>query len=232
MSIVISKRLQAIANMVPECKTAADIGTDHGYLTVWLLENNICSTAIAADINAGPLSKAKETAETYNMTERISFRLCDGLAQISENETDVVIIAGMGGETIEGILSEAPWTKKKKLVLQPQSKIPELRMWLHENGYMVEDAVLVYDASRYYVVWRVVSGIEAQPDTLGSYIDKTLKDNHDPLLPGYLSHLIAKNNSVINGLSKANSASVELDEIINLNSEFEKLLKECETWQK
>lgn len=232
MSIVLSKRLQAIADMVPKCSTAADVGTDHGYLPIWLLENDVCCSAIAADINAGPLSKAKDTAENYNMTERISFRLCDGLAKISADETDVITIAGMGGETIEGILTAAPWAKSKTLILQPQSKIPELRMWLHNNGYTIEDAALVYDASRYYVVWRVVCGSEAEPDIICSYIDRSLFTKKDPLLAGYLKHLISRNESVISGLKKSNSVSSELDEVTKLNEKFADVLKECEAWQK
>ncbi len=232
MSIVLSKRLQAIANMVPKCSVAADIGTDHGYLPVWLLENNVCATAIAADINAGPLSKAKETALNYNVSSRVSFRLCNGLADICESETDVIIIAGMGGETIEGILSAAPWTKAKTLVIQPQSKIPELRRWLSRNGYSVESAALVYDASRYYVVWRVTAGEENEPNLLNSHIDKLLIANKDPLLIGYLRHLISKNEAIIAGLKKSDSAADNIAEIANMNNEFEKLLQECESWQK
>jgi len=218
--------------MVPGCSVAADIGTDHGYLPIWLLENGICKTAIAADINSGPLSKAKDAAVVYAMTDRISFRLCDGLASIQENEAEVVIIAGMGGETIEGILSAAPWTITKTLIIQPQSKIPELRLWLHKNGYRVENASLVYDASRYYVIWRAVNGSEPCPDILNCHVDRLLFENKDPLLPGYLNHLISRNNAIISGLEKSSSSSSDAQEIRHLNEQFAKMLKECEKWQK
>lgn len=218
--------------MVPKCSVAADIGTDHGYLPIWLLENGTCDTAIAADINSGPLSKAKDTAASYAMTERMSFRLCDGLASIQEHEADVIIIAGMGGETIEGILSAAPWTITKTLILQPQSKIPELRLWLHNNGYRVENAALVYDAARYYVVWRVASGSEACPDIVSRHVDRLLFENKDSLLPGYLNNLISRNKAIIAGLEKSNSSSADAQEIIQLNEQLAKMQKECEKWQK
>ena len=106
----LSPRLQAIAEQVPQGAHLADVGTDHGYLPVWLLRDGRINSAIAADLREGPLNRARETARRFNVEEQISFRLCDGLSAIRPEETDTVTIAGMGGETIISILEAAPWT--------------------------------------------------------------------------------------------------------------------------
>ena len=105
----LSPRLDAIARQVPQGARLADIGTDHGYLPVWLLMRGTIERAIAADLREGPLGRARKTARQYGQSEKISFRLCDGLTDIDPDEVDVITIAGMGGETIATILEAAPW---------------------------------------------------------------------------------------------------------------------------
>ena len=105
--IRLSPRLQMVADFVPPCTCAADIGTDHGYLPVWLLQNGIAETAIAADIHAGPLANARQSAHAYDLTERFRFVLADGLQFPDAKDADVITIAGMGGETICAILAAA-----------------------------------------------------------------------------------------------------------------------------
>ena len=105
--IRLSPRLQMVADFVPPCTCAADIGTDHGYLPVWLLQNGIAETAIAADIHAGPLANARQSAHAYDLTERFRFVLADGLQFPDAKDADVITIAGMGGETICAIMADA-----------------------------------------------------------------------------------------------------------------------------
>ena len=104
-------RLQCIASLVPKGARLADIGTDHGYLPVYLLQEGTIGHAIVSDINALPLAHARATAAEYGVTEKLDFRLCPGLAKLRPEECDTVAIAGMGGETILGILEAAPWTR-------------------------------------------------------------------------------------------------------------------------
>ena len=99
-------RLQCIASLVPQGARLADVGTDHGYLPVWLLQHGRIESAIASDINALPLDHARATAREYGVTERMDFRLCPGLAKIKAEECDAIAIAGMGGETIAQILAD------------------------------------------------------------------------------------------------------------------------------
>ena len=121
---------------MPQGARLADVGTDHGYLPVWLLQHGRIESAIASDINALPLDHARATAREYGVTERMDFRLCPGLAKIKAEECDAIAIAGMGGETILGILEAAPWTHEDvhTLILQPQTKIDLLRCWLCGHG--------------------------------------------------------------------------------------------------
>ena len=136
----LTPRLGAIAQQVPLGARLADVGTDHGYLPVWLLLNGRIKGAVAADLRKGPLERARETAQLYGQSVAISFRLCDGLTDIISDEVDTVVIAGMGGETIIDILKAAPWTRQEKLLLlQPMTGIPNLRRWLQNNGYAILD---------------------------------------------------------------------------------------------
>ena len=91
----LTARLQSVADQVPQGAAFADIGTDHAYLPVWLLLNGRIRHAIAADLREGPLNSARETAEQYGVSHQVSFRLCNGLADISADEVDTIAIAGM-----------------------------------------------------------------------------------------------------------------------------------------
>jgi len=147
----LSARLQSIADQVPQGALFADIGTDHAYLPVWLLLNKRIDNAIAADLREGPLSRARETADQFGVSEKVSFRLCNGLVGIAAHEVDTIAIAGMGGETIAEILSVAPWTKERTLLLlQPMTSFPDLRLWLQQNGYKIEKEVISREGRRLY----------------------------------------------------------------------------------
>ena len=131
-------RLRLLADLVPQGARLADIGTDHGYLPVWLMQQGRIASAIAADIGPEPLAHARRTAEEYGAA--LDLRLCDGLRGIAPHEADTVVMAGMGGETIRDILRAAPWTADghHTLLLQPMTKVELLRGWLRENGYLIK----------------------------------------------------------------------------------------------
>lgn len=155
----LTARLQSVADQVPQGAAFADIGTDHAYLPVWLLLNGRIEHAIAADLREGPLNSARETVEQYGVSKRVSFRLCNGLADISANEVDTIAIAGMGGETIASILEAAPWTKDGKLLLlQPMTSFPDLRLWLQKNGYNIEKETIAKEGRRLYSCLTVRAG--------------------------------------------------------------------------
>ena len=150
----LNSRLAAIAGMVPPDTIIADVGTDHAYLPIWLVKKKVCPKAVAMDIRRGPLDRARENMCRYQVEDKISLRLSDGLEQLSPGEADIIVIAGMGGELISRILSRAQWLKQtsSRLILQPMSAAAELRMWLSEEKYRLQREIAVMDAGRIYTV--------------------------------------------------------------------------------
>lgn len=227
--IRLSPRLQMVADFVPPCACAADIGTDHGYLPIWLLQNGVIRSAIAADIHAGPLANARQSAAAYDLEERFRFVQADGLRFPDAQAADVVTIAGMGGETICAILATAPWLRQgKQLVLQPQSKVPELTDWLWRNGFTIEDAALCRDAGKRYLALRVLGQTAAQAYTL----EQLLLRRRDPLLPEQLTEEIRRQTRARAGMAHAKQTpAAELAALDARLSQLQACLKEVQTWQ-
>lgn len=153
----LTARLRAVAEMVRPGSRVADIGTDHALLPVWLLQSGRCPAAVASDIGEGPASSARHTVETAGLTARIAVRVGDGLAPVSPDEAEDIVIAGMGGETIAAILEAAPWVRDARyhLVLQPMSKPERLRRFLFENGFAITHEDVIAEGERLYDVMSV-----------------------------------------------------------------------------
>lgn len=149
-------RLRLCASMIRSGGRVADIGTDHAYLPIWLARNGLIEKAIAADIHLGPLQKAAMNVRRHGVQDLVDTRLSDGLEQVFPNEVDDVVIAGMGGETIAGILQKAVWLKQpdKQLVLQPMTCAKELREFLAGEGYAVKEERATLADGRVYSVMR------------------------------------------------------------------------------
>lgn len=194
-------RLQCIASLVPRGARLADVGTDHGYLPVYLLQRGVIDHAIASDINKAPLDHARATAREYGVEDKMDFRLCAGLADISAEETDTVAIAGMGGETILSILEAAPWTcdGAHTLILQPQTKIALLRRWLAEHGFAFLRERLVRDKGQLYAV-LVVSRGETRALSEGEALCGVLLGK-DPLYGALLDEQLQKLTRAAQGLA-------------------------------
>ena len=139
MIINLSERLLAAASLVKGGGILADIGTDHGYLPIHLIQSGKIVKAIAADIGKMPLENARKSVVQYELADKIELRLSDGLNSFRENEVDEIVFAGMGGTLIAEKLKETPWIKNKKLhfVFQPQSRAEELSQFLFENGFQI-----------------------------------------------------------------------------------------------
>ncbi len=153
--IKLDTRLKMAAEEVREGKIVADIGTDHAYLPAFLIENNICSSAIAADIGKGPLENARKVVSTSkDLSEKIELRLSDGLKEIEADEVDDIVIAGMGGILIAEILTAAPWVKdkEKRLILQPMSHAEDVRKYLCENRFEIIKEKACTDGKHNYII--------------------------------------------------------------------------------
>lgn len=134
----------------------ADIGSDHGYLPIWLLLQGRVSSAIAADIGEGPLSSAERNAVKYHC--EIKTILSDGFKNVPADEVEDAVIAGMGGGLMISIITAAPWLRdtNKHLILQPMTMVPELREWLSKEGFAIRKEEAVMDEGKVYSVMSVV----------------------------------------------------------------------------
>jgi dinuclear metal center YbgI/SA1388 family protein len=186
MKLPISDRLLCCASFLYG-KRVADVGCDHGYLGIHLLENHIAESVIAADINEGPLQSAMRNAEKYGVADKMTFHLSDGAKNIPR-DFDALVCAGMGADTMIHILEEAPWLRSKQyyLVLQCQSKTPMLRRYLSNTGWRIVEESIVKDGKFLYTVMAVVWQPEHAGLTAGEcYITPAMLNsiNHD--LPEY-----------------------------------------------
>ena len=205
MSIRLSPRLRALAGFIPAGAVPVDVGTDHAYLPVWLLQEGVCERAYATDLRPGPLARARAGAEEHGVAERLTLFLCDGLALCPPEAVDTVVLAGMGGETILGILDRSPWALDRRLVIQAQTKLPELRAALVERGLAIQDAALADDAGRLYLIWLVGRG----PGDPEAAVDAPLLEKRDPLLKPWLAEQIKRASKQLHGLESARAVDGE-----------------------
>lgn len=187
--IKLSKRLAAAAKMVRPAKSFADIGCDHGYLPVYLVQNGIVESAFACDINEGPLSKCKEVAVEQGLEDKITCILAPGLEGLKKNDAKEIAICGMGGELIADIIMACPFSKSKDVhfVLNPMTRQHVLRRRLCENGFEIGNDIIVADGRHYYNVleaWYTGNYIKHDESYyfLGNIRDFTNK--------GYFEHLL------------------------------------------
>ena len=206
-------RLQMLADLVPPGSALADVGTDHGYLPVYLLQKGAIKRAIASDIGVEPLDHARRTAEEYGAA--LELRLCDGLAGIAPYEADTVVIAGMGGESIIAILSAAPWTKNGcRLILQPMTRQELLRRWLAENGYRFTAERLVEDKGTIYPILCVEGGAQPPLSEAETYSGLLLAD--DPLYGEYLTRQMARLKKAADGMRRSQDNACKADSLDSL----------------
>lgn len=228
----LSPRLYTIAQAVPRGARLADIGTDHGYLPVWLLQRGIIEKAIAADLRSGPLDRAKETVNKFDLSDKVDLRLCDGLTGVDASETDCVVIAGMGGETIIHILDAAPWTKQEEtvLILQPMTSQENLRRWLLQNGYRIVREMIAQEEKNFYTIMVVRPGADVSMSAGEEFAGR---QSNDALRGSYLSHLIIKVSRTLEGQRRAiKPDEMALEETERLLNELINMRKEWETWQR
>lgn len=182
--MVLPERLLAIANQVPACEAMADIGCDHGYLPIYLLQSGRVSRAVAMDIHRGPLEQALLHIEKYGMASCIELRQSDGLAKLRPGEVQAVVIAGMGGMLIKDILEKADprvLDSLETLVLQPQTEADQVRRILHEKGFRIVDEMMVEDRGKRYVICRAEHGQECYADNLEYQYGRLLYEKRDPV---------------------------------------------------
>ena len=219
MKIPISDRLLSCCRFVKPGDRVADIGCDHGYLGIYLLKNNIAKSVIAADINEGPLNAAVFNSEKYGVRDRIQFFLSDGVKNIPR-EFDTLVCAGMGGDTMISILEAAPWLKggSYRLILQCQSKRPELRKYLSQTGWFIREESVLKDGKFLYTVMEVIwlPGLELTPG--GCHFSPALLKNPGKDVPAFYRWVVGGLKMIVdNQGEKADPFKVEaLQELTDL----------------
>ena len=155
----LSERLKLVASFVPEGSRIADIGTDHGYVPIYLAEIGKIKSALAMDVRKGPLARADEHIEEYrhdvgDAAISIETRLSNGLEKLQAKEADTVIIAGMGGELEISILEAGKqlWSSIRHWIFSPQSDLEKFRRYLKENGFFIENEAMILDEGKFYTV--------------------------------------------------------------------------------
>ena len=159
----LSDRLKAIADMVTHGNSLVDVGCDHGYLPIYLVKKGIIKSAVASDVNKGPLEAARRNIKLYGIDENvIRTRISDGLKNILPGEGESLVIAGMGGALTVKILEESfdTFYSFEEVILQPQSEIEKVRKFVSENGWKISEEDFLKEDGKYYSVMRLVKTSE------------------------------------------------------------------------
>lgn len=179
----------------------ADIGTDHGFLPLYCLQEGLVTRAVLSDVNEGPLKRARETLEGSQIApERYDLRLGSGLSVLKRGEVTTAVIAGMGGELIASILAEDPAVTDsvKRFVLQPRSRSGQLRSWLWENGWAVRKESFAKERGRLCQILCVEKGVQTP------YVYPDIPESEDPLMLEFLDREIVNIRIITENLRRSN----------------------------
>ena len=215
MKIPLSDRLLTCCRFVKPGDRVADVGCDHGYLGIYLLKQGIAAFVMESDVAEGPLQSAMRNAVKYGTKSKMSFHLSDGVKNIPR-DFDTLVCAGMGADTIISILDHAPWLKdsRYRLVLQCQSKRPELRQWLYDTGYRIHRETLAKDGKFVYSIMEVVYEPGHHITPAETYLTPQLLEDNHPLLPEYYARVKHGLELTVFGMKRAESEQLPIYESI------------------
>jgi len=226
----LSKRLNWIIEKLNKVDIIMDVGTDHGYIPIYLVKNNIASKVIASDINKDPLKKAKINASLDGVLDKIDLRLGGGLSPLNNKEANAVIIAGMGGNLIRDIL-ENDLDKVKNLeylILQPAQNPEVLRKYLYNNNYEILEEDICLDENKYYEIFKVKykKGDYITLEDIFYEISPEMLSKKSPVLKAYIESKIEKNKRVMEFIIDNTEHAIERkNELREKNERLDKLLK-------
>ncbi len=214
--VELSGRMQAVADFVTKGNRVCDVGCDHGYVSIYLVQEQVSPCVLAMDVNKGPLLRAKEHVEQYQVEDYITLRLSDGLKEYNIGEADTLVCAGMGGRLLWEILSKEPdkTADFKELILQPQSEIGLFRKKLRENGYEIVAENMVLEDGKFYPMMKVIppqsmsgnikiSGVidEEKQQLEDNFGPVLLREKH-PVLLAYIAYEIAMKEEIAASLEE------------------------------
>ncbi|KGK87995.1 class I SAM-dependent methyltransferase [Clostridium sp. HMP27] len=229
----LSLRLRTICNMIDNCKTIADIGTDHGYIPIYLIKNKMCEFAIACDINKGPLEKAEENIKLENLEDNISLRLGSGFDVITPGEANVAIIAGMGGHLIKDLIESGMEVFKSLdyLILQPVQNPDVLRKYIYDSGFEVVKEELCIDEKIFYEIIKIRYANanenirKVQNDIFYEVSYDLIKQKH-PLVNNFIQYKINRYRNILEYIQEDSSlANLRKKEVKEKIHKLEELLR-------
>lgn len=210
----LTERLEKIASLVDNGKIIADVGTDHGYIPVYLLENKKIKRAILSDINKGPLNNAREEIEKKKLEDVTELRLGGGVSVLSPGEVEEIIIAGMGGILISDIIKDGfdVCREADKLILQPMQAPEELRKYLYLNGFEILDEHMVNEDFRIYEIIETKYTGNKQKDIDEIYYEfpEILIERKNPLMKERIKNKISECNSILEKIGNIESEAIEV----------------------
>ena len=230
MTVKLSRRLAAVARHVPPGTVVADIGADHALLPLHLVGGEIASRVVAVEAGCGPYDIAVAAVRRSGLEKSIEVRLGDGLQVLVPGEAGVVVLAGMGGETICRILAAGRPVLEQldRLIVQPMRDVPLVRRWLADNGWRLREEEVVQEEGHYYIIMVAGPGREKIDDVLLE-LGPRLLEKRDPVLFNFLQHRRNQITAVLEGLGKArgNMAGKKAG---RLKKEAEKIREVLENW--
>jgi len=207
----LSARLEKLIEMAGSGVCAADIGTDHALVPIELVRRGAFERAAAGDLRKGPLAAAFLHVRQAGLAERISLRLGDGLSVITPGEADVVLISGMGGALMQRILTEGDDAAKaaRRLVLSPQSEIPEFRSFLQKSGFRITEESVVYEDRKFYFLMTAEPGEQEIWEGADRLYGKTLLEQGNETLAAYARRRKAVLERILRNLEKTENDKAE-----------------------
>lgn len=226
--VVLSRRLRAVADMVSKRNRVCDVGCDHGFVSIYLIEQGISPKVVAMDVRLGPLSAAAEHVAERKLSDYIETRLSDGLHNYEIGEADTLICAGMGGRLMMRILSEDrnKTDSFQEMILQPQSDIEAFRRFLYEQGYHIVEENMIEEDGKFYPMMRAVKAdsFMTVPDQLSCRYGPLLLEEQSQVLLSYLKREVKIYGEILENL-RQQGLDEEKRQI--RFAEVEQLLKEC-----
>lgn len=220
-------RLAAVASLVRRNSRLADIGTDHGYIPVYLVNEGIINEAVASDINEGPLKNAYNNISLFGLCDKITTVLSNGLESLDENCADDIIIAGMGGILISEILEKCKWIKSKniRIIAQPMTHAEKVREYFINNGFTIKEEKAVEDTKHTYcIIAAEYEGVK-EIYTDGYIYYGELIRNKDVVSVKYLTIIRDRLMKRYNALLKCEAENVECNDLFNIISELNDVLE-------
>lgn len=216
-------RLQAIADLVEPGTSIADIGTDHAYLPIFLVQEKNISRSVAGEVSQGPYKAAKQAIEGAGLKDSINLRLGNGLQVIKPGEIETVVIAGMGGSTIIDILQGAPEVvaSLKRLIVQPMIAAASVRRWFSENGWRIIDESLVLEDGRLYEIIAAEPGKADKLENILYDIGPILWEKKPTLLAVHIDNLIIQVKRVLDEMTAGKNFSAKYYEYAERLSRLE-----------